>query len=79
MKVVQTLVTDTEYSLLAEYVRSHQTTIRETVREAIRRLTLRDDVDPDDPLFRMFPLTRKKGRIKDGSDRHDFYLYGWKR
>jgi hypothetical protein len=33
-------------------------------------------VNPDDPIFRIFPLVRK-ARHTDGSDRHDYYLYGW--
>jgi hypothetical protein len=77
MKVVQTEVSDTEHALLAEYAKAHKTTIKEAVREAIRKLTLRDQVDPGSPIFTMFPLTRKKGRHEDASERHDFYLYGW--
>jgi hypothetical protein len=79
MKVVQTQVSDTEYSLLTAYARSRKTTIKEAVREAIRRVTLRDEVDPDDPLFRAFPVTKKKGRHADASQRHDVYLYGGER
>ncbi len=77
MKVVKTNLSETEYSLLEAYARAQDTTIKETVREAIRKLTLRDDVDPDSPIFKMFPLTRKKGKHSDGSERHDLYLYGW--
>ena len=76
MKVVQTQLFETEYSLLEAYTRAHHTTIKETVREAIRKLTLRDDVDPDSPISKIFPLTRKKGKVTDASEKHDFYLYG---
>jgi hypothetical protein len=76
MKVVQTELSHTEHALLAEYVRAHKTTIRAAVRLAIRRLVIRDEVDSESPIFKMFPLTRKKGRHDDGSERHDFYLYG---
>jgi len=76
MKVVQTQVSDTEYAVLAEYARSHKKTIKDAVREAIRELTLNDEVDPESPIFKMFPLTRKRGRHEDASERHDFYLYG---
>jgi len=79
MKVVQTQVSETEYSLLAAYARARKTTIKEAVRQAILRVTLRDDVDPDDPLFKAFPVTKKKGRHADASERHDFYLYGEER
>ncbi|HKZ64010.1 MAG TPA: hypothetical protein VJ400_06170 [Thermoplasmata archaeon] len=74
-KVVQTELNETEYSLLAAYAKANRVTIKDATRLAIRRLTVREDVDPNDPLFRMFPLTRK-GRFTDGSDRHDAYLYG---
>lgn len=76
MKVVQTQISDTEYAVLAEYARSHKTTIKDAVRAAIRKLTLRDQVDPESPIFKMFPLTRKKGQHDDASERHDAYLYG---
>ena len=79
MKVVQTQVSETEYSLLEAYARAHNTTIKEAVREAIRKLTLRDDVDPDSPMFKLFPLTRKRGKVTDASERHDYYLYGWEK
>ena len=76
MRVVQTQVTDTEYALLAAYARAKNTTIKEAVREAIRVVATRDAVDPDDPFFRAFPVTRKKGRHRDASENHDRYLYG---
>lgn len=76
VKVVQTQISDTEYAVLSEYAKSRKTTIKEAVREAIRRLTLRDEVDPESRIFKMFPLTRKKGQHEDASERHDFYLYG---
>ena len=77
MKVVQTQVSETEYAILEAYAKSHDKTIKEAVREAIRKLTLNDSVDPDDPIFKMFPLTRKKAKHSDASERHDSYLYGW--
>ena len=76
MKVVKTWVSDTEYAVLAEYARSRKTTIKDAVREAIRKLTLKEEVDPESPIFKLFPLTKKKGRHDDASERHDFYLYG---
>lgn len=79
MKVVQTRLSETEYALLEAYAKSRRTTIKETVREAILRTVLRDEVNPDDPIFRAFPLTRKKAKITDGSERVDYYVYGWDR
>ncbi len=79
MKVVQTRVSDTEYSVLVAYAKSRKSTIKDIVREAIRKLTIRDEVEPDDPLFQAFPLTRKKARMTDASEKADLYLYGWDR
>ena len=77
MKVVRTQVSETEYSILEAYARSHGKTIKEAVREAIRNLALVGSSDPTNPILRMFPLTRKKGKHSDASERHDLYLYGW--
>lgn len=77
MRVVQTEVTDTEYALLAAFAKSRKATIKDVVRQAIRGLTLKDEVDPRDPVFNAFPLTRKKGRMADASEKADLYLYGW--
>ena len=79
MKVVQTRVSDTEYSLLVAYATSRKSTIKDVVREAIRKLTISDVVEADDPLFQAFPLSRKKARMADASEKADRYLYGWDR
>jgi hypothetical protein len=76
MKVVQTEISETEHAVLAEYAKLHKTTIKEVVREAVRKLALNDIVDPGSSVFKMFPLTRKKARHEDASERHDAYLYG---
>src|SRR3990172_9507860 len=77
MRIVRTEVSETEYALLEAYAKSHKMATEEAIRRAIRNLTLPDTVDPKAPIFQAFPLTRKKGRYSDASDRHDFYLYGW--
>ncbi len=76
MRIVQTELSETEHSLLEAYVKARGTTIKDVVRAAIRRLTLPDQVDSEDPIFHAFPLTRKRGRITDGSENLDRYLYG---
>jgi len=77
-KVVQTELSETEYALLAGYAKAHGATLKEALRTAVRGLTDRERVDPDDPVFTLFPLTRKPGRIRDASEHHDAYLYGGK-
>ncbi len=76
MRVVQTELTETEHALLVAYVKAHGTTIEDAVREAIRKLTVRDEVDP---IFKTFPLTKAKGKLKNASEEHDRYLYGDRR
>jgi len=79
MKVVQTELSEPEYALLAEYARRRSDSIKNVVREAIRRLALSEEVDPDDPIFKLGPLVKRTGKTEDLSDRHDHYLYGWDR
>ncbi|OGS50329.1 MAG: hypothetical protein A3K65_08110 [Euryarchaeota archaeon RBG_16_68_12] len=79
MRVVQTELTETEHALLEAYVRARKTTIKDAVREAIRKLTVRDEVDPDDPIFRIFPLVKGKGKLRNLSEGHDRHLYGGRR
>jgi len=79
MKVVQTRISETEYSLLLAYARARNATIKDVVREAIRKLTIRDEVQADDSVSKAFPLTRKKAKVNDASEKPDLYLYGWDR
>ncbi|MGI0150032.1 MAG: hypothetical protein ACREDF_10955 [Thermoplasmata archaeon] len=76
MRIVQTEVSDTEHALLTKYAKAHKTTIKAAVRQAIRRLAIKDEIDSNDPIFTNFPVARKKGRHPDASERVDFYLYG---
>ena len=76
-KVVQTELSESEYALLAAYAKAHGETLKESLRTAVRQLTSKGGVNPDDPLFKMFPLTKKPAKIRDASRRHDAYLYGW--
>ena len=76
MKAVQTSVTEVEYRLLEEYARKRAKTIKETVREAIRRLVMEDQVSPEDPIFTMPPSSPKTGKSESTSEAHDRSLYG---
>lgn len=76
MRVVQTELSEAEHGLLEAYVKSRGTTIKEAVREAVRKMTLRDQVDPEDPVFRAFPLTKKPGKLRNAAEEHDRHLYG---
>lgn len=61
---------------MTRVVRARKRTARKSAGDAVRRRTTEDTVDPDDPIFRVFPLTRKRGRMKDASENLDRYLYG---
>ena len=76
MKVVQTTISETEYRLLEEYARRNSKTIREVVKEAIRKAIFDDKFALKDPLFMELPSSKKTTKKDDGSERHDSYLYG---
>ncbi len=79
MKVVQTVLSDSEHKLLEEYAARTSKTIKEIVKEAIRRTIVADNVSPKDSLFVEPPSSKKTGKSDDGSVKHDLYLYGSKR
>ena len=76
--MVQTTISETEHKLLEEYARRNSKTIKEVLKEAIRKTILDDRVDLKDPLFTEPPSSRKTGKKDDGSEKHDLYLYGAK-
>jgi len=75
MKLVQTALPDDEYRLLRERANKEGKSMKQVVREALRAHLLPDRVNPDDPIFRAFPLIRRKGRRTTGSLDHDRILY----
>ncbi len=77
MKVVQTTLNEAEHKLLEAYARKNSKTIKEVVRQAIRK-TVEGDVDPKDPIFTGSPASKKTGKKDHGSVEHDKYLYGEK-
>ncbi len=75
MKVAQTLLSKSEYDLLAEYARKKGATIKDVLREAVRSFVLSDEVTPEDPLFTEPPSATKTGRKERTSTQHDRILY----
>jgi hypothetical protein len=73
MKIVQTRIGDTEYTLLRKKAAEEKKTLQEVLREAVERYVTEEKVDPSDPLFSE-PVAEKGAR--DGSIRHNKYLYG---
>jgi hypothetical protein len=79
MKVVQTVLSDSEHKLLEEYAERNSKTIKEVLKEAIRKTVVEDKVSPTDPLFVEPPVSRRTGKKDDASVKHNLYLYGEKR
>ena len=79
MKLVQARVPETEYQLLRRRAKAEGKSLQEVVREALRARLLPDRIEPDDPLFRMFPLVPKRGPAHRISEEHDRILYGLER
>jgi len=75
MPLVQTQVPQGEYDLLKQRARAEGKTLKLVIREALRAHLMPDKVDPNDPVFRMFPLQRKRGRLHWDSRDHDEILY----
>ncbi len=77
MRVVQTTLSEAEHKLLEEYARRNSKTIKDVLREAVRR-TVEGDVDRNDPIFTGQPSSKRTGRKDHGSVEHDKYIYGEK-
>ncbi|MHB1908444.1 MAG: hypothetical protein ACYCQJ_06185 [Nitrososphaerales archaeon] len=71
MKIVQTRLSDSEYKLLEEYATRNSKTIKEVVKEAIRKTVIENKDEPGDSLFVGFPSCKKIGRKDDASNNHD--------
>jgi len=79
MPLVQTILPEAEYDLLKRRARSEGKPMKAVLREALRAHLMPDRVDPNDPVFHMFPLQVKKGRRHWASRDHDKELYGGSR
>ena len=77
MKVIQTTLSEAEHRLLEEYAKKNSKSIKEVVREAIKA-TIEGAINPNDPIFTCPPSSKSTGRVDNGSEEHDKYLYGEK-
>ena len=75
MKIVRTAVPDDEYRLLRERANKEGKSMKRVARETLRAHLLPGRVNPEDPIFRAFPLVRGTGRRTTGSSDHDRLLY----
>jgi len=75
MPLVQTEVPQSEYDLLRRRAQVEGKPLKTVIREALRAHLLPDTVNPDDPIFHIFPLQRAKGKTHWASRDHDDLLY----
>jgi hypothetical protein len=79
MTLVQAQIPESEYRLLRQRAVASGQPMKEVIRQALHAYLQDDSVNPDDPIFHIFPLgaSGKKGhrRARD----HDDELYGPKR
>ncbi len=72
MKAVKTVLSEEEHALLAARTREANKTIKELVRNIVRSYLLGEQIEPDDPFFKL----RFRGeRGERGSEEHDRVLY----
>ena len=76
MKVVRTRVPEHEYVLLAKCAARTEKTLQQALRDAIRKMVLKDEVDPQDPVFALPPGGKPNARKRRISERQDELLYG---
>ena len=79
MKLVQTQVPESEYQLLKGRAEREGKPMKAVIREALRAHLIPDTVNSQDPVFHIFPLQRRKGRIHRLSEEHDEILYPGRR
>ena len=79
MRLIQARIPEAEFQLLHRRARAEGKSVQALVREALRAKLLPDTVDPKDPLFDLFPLMEKRGKVHRLSEDHDQYLYGNRR
>jgi hypothetical protein len=73
MKVIQSEVSETEYKIIENYVKTRKISIRKLIKEAVLEKIMGNEISSDDSLF------DDPGEIigfEDGSVNHDKYLSG---
>ena len=71
MKVVRTEIDEAEYNLLKRLADKEGKSIKELVREAIKKLLGEERINPNDPIFTEPPLIVEEGLVEETSERHD--------
>jgi hypothetical protein len=76
LRLVQARISESEFQLLHRRAKAEGKSVQSLIREALSAKLLPDTVNPDDPLFDLFPLIEKGGKAHRLSESHDEYLYG---
>jgi hypothetical protein len=79
MRLVQARIPEAEFQLLHRRAQAEGKSVQALVREALKAKLLPDTIEPNDPLFELFPLMEKRGKTHRLSETHDEYLYGNRR
>lgn len=79
LRLIQARIPESEFQILHRRAKAEGKTVQALVREALKARLVPDSVDPDDPLFELFPLIKKRGKMHRLSEDHDEYLYGGRR
>ena len=76
MTLVQAQIPEGEYRLLRQRAVARGEPMKEIVRRAIHSYLQDEKVNPDDPVFRAFPLGSSGKRRHHVARDHDEFLYG---
>jgi hypothetical protein len=79
MTLVQAEIPESEYRLLRQRVAASGKPMKEVVRLALHAYLKDEKVDPDDPIFQIFPLGASGKKGHRTAREHDDELYGPKR
>ncbi len=75
MTLVQAQIPEGEYHLLRQRSESTGTPMKEIIRLAIHEYLTDEKVNPNDPIFRMFPLGASGRPGHRTAEQHDEHLY----
>ncbi|MDE1881093.1 MAG: CopG family transcriptional regulator, partial [Euryarchaeota archaeon] len=79
MTLVQAQIPEGEYRLLRQRAEATGQPMKEIVRQALHAYLADDTVDPNDPIFKIFPLGSSGRKGHSAARDHDVILYGPRR
>lgn len=79
MTLVQAQIPEAEYRLLRQRAEAAGEPMKEIVRLAIHAYLKEEPVDPNDPIFHLFPLGKSGRKGHTAARDHDELLYGPRR